>query len=303
MWMRSAGLCGRLVATLALFTAPANAEGEVPKCQAGSVPGCVAKQKPPVDEREGFGATFFIGSAIDNFAANDLKSYLNPDASGDPGVFERAIGGVQFSYRLFDSAGEEAESKGPGERQLWVYGLTVHGVRSSDVDCAADPDIKVCRGFEDETDPAGRYLYIVRNASSLEASVGLRWEFSRLRGGSTSPSAAYVTAQAGFLTVAGIGEDIVDQHHVGIGVTSIGGRFRDSYLEFGYGRSDLFVVQPHGRWKVNALMSWWPRGSEKYVSAFARILVDADLGDGADSIQSYFGLRFDLGQLFAGKGD
>lgn len=285
------GIAGIVALTLLIASAPTRAdEGEM---------GAIGLAEISSDERDDFGATFFIGSAIDNFAANDLKRYLNPDASGDPGVFERAIGGVQFSYRLFASEGDTPGDEAPGRSQVWVYGLTVHGVRSSDVDCAADPDIKVCRGFEEETDPAGRYLYIVRNASSLEAAVGVRWEFARLRENSSSPSAAYVNAQAGFLTVAGIGEDIVDQHHIGIGVTSIGGKYRESYLELGYGRSDLFVVQPTGRWKVNALMSWWPDGWHDKVSAFARILVDADLGDGADSIQSYFGLRFDLAQLFA----
>jgi len=249
----------------------------------------------PDDERADFGASFFIGSAIDNFAADDVSSYLNPDASGDPGVFERAIGGIQFSYRLFGSEGR-------GDQQLWIYGLTIHGVRSSDVDCASDSDIKVCKGFEEETDPAGRFLYIVRNASSLEAAVGARWEFARLREGGENSSRAYVSVQLGFLTVEGVGDDVIDQHHLGLGVTATEGRFRDSYLELGYGRSDLFAVNPDHRWKVNALLSWWPDGWKEKVSGFARILVDSDFGDGADSIQSYFGLRFDLGKLFAKSG-
>lgn len=213
------GVAGLAVLLFAVISAPAGADN------AGT--GANGPAETSSDERDDFGATFFIGSAIDNFAANDLKRYLNPDASGDPGVFERAIGGVQFSYRLFASESDEPGDQTTGRKQLWVYGLTVHGVRSSDVDCAADPDIKVCKGFEEETDPAGRYLYIVRNASSLEAAVGVRWEFVRLRENSSSPSAAYVNAQAGFLTVAGIGEDIVDQHHIGVGVTSIGGRYRE----------------------------------------------------------------------------
>lgn len=254
----------------------------------------------PQDERPDFSATFFIGSAIDNFAAGEVSSYLNPDASGEPGVFERPIGGVQFAYRLFASA-HRRQSKPAGERQLWVHGLTVHGVRSSDVDCTNDPNLSVCRAFENETDPAGRFLYIVRNASSLEAQIGLRWELATLRRGGGHAARAFLGAQAGFATVAGIGEDIVDLHHVGVGLTTSEGRFRDSFLELGYGRSDFFAVNANKRWKLNALLSWWPDGWKGKVSGFARILVDADLGDGADSIQSYFGLRFDLGQLFLGR--
>ena len=43
---------------------------------AGSVPGCVEVAKQSVDESDDLGATFFIGSAIDDFAANDLQRYL-----------------------------------------------------------------------------------------------------------------------------------------------------------------------------------------------------------------------------------
>ena len=247
---------------------------------------------PPAqdDERVDKSATFFIGSAIDNFAAGDLQKYLNPDASSDVRSFERAIGGIQFAWRLRGGATDD--------HQLWLYGWTVHGVRSADVDCAKNPDVKVCKGFEDETDPSGRFLYIVRNASSLEAAGGLRWELGPVDSRHRDLARFFLSAQAGFLTVTGTGGDIVDQHHVGFGVVDPTGAFVESYVEIGYGRSDLFSVHPDGRWKLNAFLSWKPEGLQA-TTAFARIVVDADLGRGADSVQSYFGLRFDLAKLFS----
>lgn len=253
-----------------------------------------ARQTGSTDERPAFDATLFIGSAIDNFAAGELQRYLNPDASSEVRTFERATGGIQFSYRL--PIGHATESAQP---QWWIYGWTVHGVRSADVDCAANPSVSVCKGFEEETDPSGRFLYIVRNASTLEAAVGARWEPWAIGRGGVASSRFFLSLQAGFLTVSGTGEDVIDQHHVGGGLVLTSGTYKESYLELGYGRTELFALQPDSRWKVNAMLSWSPDGRNGDVRAFARILVDADFGSGADSIQSYFGLRFRLASLFA----
>lgn len=246
------------------------------------------------DERAGFAATFFVGSAIDNFAADDLSRYLNPDASNEPGVFERMIGGVRFAYRLWAGQG--------GERQLWIHGLTVHGVRSTDVDCASHPDLEVCEGFENETDPSGRFLFIVRNASSLEGAGGFRYEFLQLNSGSGYAASLYAGAQAGFITVAHSDDDLIDVHQAGIGLVATEGLFRESFLELSYGRNDLFERDSTSRKKINAQLVWTPKRAKEKVSGFARILIDTDLDDGADSIQSYFGLSFDLLELFPGGG-
>ena len=52
------------------------------------------------DCRQNLEASIFLGSAIDTFAASDLKLYLNPEASGDTNAFERFAGALVFGYRL-----------------------------------------------------------------------------------------------------------------------------------------------------------------------------------------------------------
>lgn len=253
------------------------------------------------DDREPQSATLFLGSAIDNFAAGDLRTYLNPSASSDVQTFERLIGGVQFSWRLSRSAMRTKDGTDVrGDRQLWLYGWTVHGVRSSDVTCSeedkANPN-SVCSDVDAGVDPTGRFRYIVRNASSLEAAIGLRWEFLRLDASATGSARLFLSVQESLLTVSGTDGDVAQQNHVGVGVTAPTGQFAESYIEVGYGGSDLFAVHPYQRWKFNGFVTWNLRNSEN-VRGFARIVVDADFGPGADSVQTYLGIRWNLATLF-----
>jgi hypothetical protein len=105
------------------------------------------------------------------------------------------------------------------------------------------------------------------------------------------------------VTVTGAGDDVKDLYHYGIGVIATEGPYRGSSVEVARGGSDLFRENPHDRWKVIGQVNWWPKGWKNRTSGFARIIVDADLGDGSDSVQSYFGLRFNLSQLFEGNQD
>jgi len=68
-----------------------------------------------------------------------------------------------------------------------------------------------------------------------------------------------------------------------------------SYLEFGHGRTDLFATNRYKRFKIDGHLQYRIRDG---VSFFAQLFVDADAGKGADAMQSYFGLAFDLPQLF-----
>lgn len=186
------------------------------------------------DERGDFEASAFAGLSIDSFAASELNRYINPDASGK--IKERAVAGVDFAYRLY---GDPAV---PRSQQLWVYGETVHGLRSADVDCAANPSVPVCKGALTlgSLKPGDGFLYMLRNATSLEAFAGLRWEFATLRAGGNHPARVYVNAQFDFVSMAGSGNDVMDLHHLGPGLTAVNGRFSGSRLEAGYGRSDFF---------------------------------------------------------------
>jgi len=242
------------------------------------------------DERGGFEASAYVGYAIDTFAAGELRRYINPNDSG--GVSERWVGGFDFAYRLFGN---------PTEQQLWVYGETVHGVRSTDVDCKANQNLAVCKDLFDPVNAPDATLFILRNATSLEAFAGLRWEFKTVNKTSDKYAAnLYLKAQLGFLTVADGDEDIVDVHHVGFGAISTNGRYRGSYLEAGFGKTDLFKEHRNRRFKVDGYLSIELPGVLKdRFRPFAQMTVDSDFGKGADSIQSYFGLDFDLVCLFA----
>lgn len=253
------------------------------------------------DEKKGedpFEASFYTGVGIDSFAAGEIEQYLNPESSGD--IHSRFVAGFDFQYRVTGKADDH--------RQLWLYGETVHGMRSTEVNCDDQKNADVCSGA------AAGALAIIRNATSLEAFVGMRYEFGLLQNGSPSPARLYVNGQAGFLTVSGSGGDVVDMTQVGFGLRAGDGRYESSYFEVGYGRSDLFLVHPARRCKINGRLSWLPNEvSSKagararnpwrrfHVAPFVEMTVDADLGSGSDSIQSYFGFDFDLDYLFGKK--
>jgi hypothetical protein len=227
----------------------------------------------------------FVGSSIDSFAAADLKKYVNPDESGD--FREQLIAGFDFDYRL---------SRGTGP-EIWLYGETIHGARSGEVDCSEDANAvkDVCRIARLETPSAEGPLAIFRQATTLEGFLGLRAELFEL-GDSTAPSAFYVKGQLGFLSVADKGGDIVDIHHVGAGVMLSKGTFRDSYVEFGYGRNDLFEKNHH-RKKIDAFLTF-SKATEPKAKPFFQLYIDSDFGTGPDNIQTFFGLDINVLEIF-----
>ena len=237
------------------------------------------------DCRDDFVASAYLGLAIDTFASGETRLYLNPNAPSGPK--ERMVGGIDFGYRLM---GKPKPQTNKWPNQLWVYGETVHGVRSTDVDCSKNATFLTCQtALAIPNRPADQILYTFRNATSLEGFAGFRYEFVSLQPG--SPANLYVKTQVGFLTVAGAPSAAKAIHHVGLGAITTKGDFQGSYLEVGYGRNDLFAQHRLSRWKVDAYLS---RRVRKGISFFAQINVDTDIGPGADSIQSYLGFDFDL---------
>ena len=93
--------------------------------------------------------------------------------------------------------------------------------------------------------------------------------------------------------------DIVDMHHVGLGLmlTGADNPLRDTYLEIGYGRNDLFQENKRGRLKIDGYLSM-AVGDTKNVRPFIQMTVDADGKSGADSIQVYLGIDLAVDKLF-----
>lgn len=246
------------------------------------------------DARQPMLASAYIGMVIDNFAGDEVLQYLNPDDAND--AEWEFIAGVNFEYRLVGS---------PGDRQqLWIYGETVHGARSRDVDCKSgnNAQLDICDDHipGDGTVPTGgtdEFIAILRAASSLEAFLGLRYEFPPpLQSGTASPARLYVKGQLGFLSVTGGGGDAVDDHHVAIGAITVAGPFEGSHLEIGYGRNDLFHRNPNERLVVDAILSLSsdvvPGTFSAKMRPFIQFTGSFDGGSGSDSIQTWIGIDY-----------
>lgn len=239
----------------------------------------------PGDERDNFSVSPYVGLGIDSFAAGSVNQYLNQDESGD--VKERFTAGIEFEYRLLKSAAKNS--------QWWIYGRTTHGVRSTDVDCRANPDNPLCTPFSTELmDPAERGLYILRNASSLEGIGGLRWEFATLNALEEGSARAYVNAQAGFVAVSDGPDDVAGVHHMALGAIITQGKYKGSFLEVGYGVNDLILENSDQRFKLNGRVVK-KLGNKSRTGLFAHISVDVDGSDGSDSIQTYLGVYYSVG--------
>ncbi len=260
------------------------------------------------DTRHNWESSGYIGASIDSFASNETKNFLGYDRNGNVVASNPAnasgpqtgyVAGIDFSYRL---AKWTANPRFPV--QLWLYGETIHGQRSTEVDCNAAPD--VCKLNDptsiDPTKLATTFFAVLRNASSLEAYAGARLEFLKLNPGSSNSANLYVKSQLGFITVQNNGGDVVDDHiKFGFGAIMTNGVFKHSYLETAYGKSDLFALHRSRRFKVDAYLEFQLPGDNKFsraVSPFFQMTVDSDFGKGSDSIRSYYGLNFDIRELF-----
>jgi hypothetical protein len=236
----------------------------------------------------------FIGFGVDTFSGSEVLTYLNPEDSGDSNTRETM--GVSFQYPLF-----ERDQDGEYKFGVSLYGQTLHGVRSTEINCTYNQPLLLnptCPSASTTPTPNQTAIYILRSASSLEGIVGLRFEFFRLPNGN---AALYFSKQAGFVAVEDDDDDAADVHHVAIGARVREGRFRNSFIEFGEGRNDLFSQNAGDRKKLNArivarLVKDDTGGPFKDLMTrgffFAHITADVDGHDGGDAVQSFIGLAF-----------
>jgi hypothetical protein len=245
------------------------------------------------DARDGFSASFYIGGAVDNFAPSRLGDYVE-----DPTVPNktRMIGGIDFEYRLFGS--------NTADVQIWIQGETLHGVKTADVNCAEPHAPPTCNGDPVSLGEAGSTLrYIIKHASSLEAFITPRLELYTFNRNSENAAAKlYVSTRFGMIGLSDAPKSF-PAHHFGLGIASIRGNYDGSAIEIGWGSNDLF--EPPGRsryyrFKLDALLSMdiIPDLIKNVTGSprpFIQFYLDNDIrGPGADSIQTFFGLDFNL---------
>lgn len=259
-----------------------------------SDPKCPKASSAFADDRDGFVASAYVGRAVDNFAPSSVGRYVE-----DPTVTNKSrfIGGVDFEFRVFGQGRDV---------QLWLVGETLHGVRTADVNCTdVDPAPPICN-----TRSNGESLrYLIENASSLEAFITPRLELLTLNRNSAFAAKFYLAPRFGLIGLSDAPRSF-RAHHFGAGLISIAGVFEGSTLEVGWGRTDLFPVDdgrsPWHRFKLDALLSFdiLPdlkdsanplKRAAGSMRPFLQFYLDNDLqGPGADSIQSFFGIDFDV---------
>lgn len=230
----------------------------------------------------------YLGVAIDNFAASSANDYFNHEDSGETKT--RETFGVWFQYPLGKSdptsdASCNAGATGSGA-SVWLYGQTAHGVRSAELDCSNSSD-----GICSDSSPS-QSLGILRDASSLEAMLGIRWEPFEFQNGN---SAGYFVLQSGFVSVEDGVDDAAEISHVGFGARIRSGDYRNSFVEIGIGKNDLILDRNTDRIKINARLvkddfDWFGPGGG--LIGFIHIAVDVDGHSGPDSIQTYLGITY-----------
>ncbi|MCP4656594.1 MAG: hypothetical protein GY856_14370 [bacterium] len=277
-----------LVAALALSSAAVQAQATAPDADP-QVPtsgpdGCAADQD---DCRPIFAPRFYTGVLIDTFAAEDLKRYLNEDQSST--VDNDYAAGFDVDYRLV--------GKNSDRQQLWLHIRTLYGVRSSEIDCSANSGNALCQDFDDTGSASERAIYTIAHADSLEAHLGLSWEFATLNSGSGAPARVYLGAETGFIAVEGH-ERAARQHRLSLGAMVSRGSFEGSLIEVGYGTSQVFT-EDRGRMRLRGVVCWT---LGQGVGGFADLEIDTDGGDGADSIRTLIGINMALSRLFGSSG-
>ncbi|HEX2123258.1 MAG TPA: hypothetical protein VHL59_16625 [Thermoanaerobaculia bacterium] len=230
------------------------------------------------DKRCKTGVTIYTGVVIDSFAAEELNKYVNPNDANE--VKSSFIAGVNVEQYV-------------GGR-TWLYLETVNGVRSTDVDCGATPQLEVCLDNDPDNDPQtnNQFFYILRNARTLEAFAGVRHE---LPASPTTNGRFYGKSQLGFIDVAGAGKDIVDNFiYLAGGFTTADTYFEGSYLEVGLGKNDIFSTGGNRRVKFDGFLTAPFGGPNSLANWFMQMTVDSDFRSGPDSIQIYVGFDLDL---------
>jgi len=266
----------------------------------------------PKDEREAFSAIGRVGQLVETFApqGEGLKLQFAAPAPTKAGE-TAATPGSATAGRVMFSFDVDARLHTVLGRPLWLTSRVLYGARQSAIcqqgtENASAQDTTACTGSG--IPQPEKALVIARQADSTEVDLGFRYEFYELPADSV-PGSVYVSCSAGSIFILGVGDKALDHHHCGIGAIVTRGRFRQSYVEYGRGRSEIFAPDVNtgfNRNLVDVLVTFnfvgldvelWKR-SLKSIRPF--VGVSLDRGKVPDSLVTTFGIGFDMARLFGG---
>ncbi len=247
-----------------------------------------------MDKRKEFDVDISIGWQFDRFTASELDNALNPEDSGDNE--QSGLLDIRVKYKLnFNFL--------PNDHGLWLYGNTARTIRGTTVICEDNPKFAGCAEFDgtfgtDTIPDADVAFSILRDAESLEAHAGLRYEFSPLEN-SESASRPYISLQYGFASVEDT-DDLADIHQLAFGLVAVEGSLKNSFVEIGKGSNDLFVEKPDERkiFKIHLEYEF-----KKFLIGFLETEVDFDSSTGSDSVRTKFGIEIPLDATNDGEED
>lgn len=278
------------------------------------VPTCSTKSS--LDERQPLLVTFDVGWMSETFAPQKAELQDIYNAKGVVGTpNESAFKNAGRRSTVFD-ASYRLPIKRFGNRPLWLATSALYGRRSTT--CLQDTSTTTAAGetpsadlpCSDSVTPA-QTLVDIKQADTAEYYIGGRWEYAHFGAESPVPAAGYVNCSFGAIFVAGVGNKAISNSQCGGGVTLIGGQFRESYVEMGYGISEIFAPDNShwNHWKTRVfittrLLKTDPKNvAGKFLNSVRPfVTLVQDRGHGPDSFTTNVGFLFDFGTVFGVPG-
>jgi hypothetical protein len=281
-----------------------------------SVVGCEkgAPQEFTDDDRDAMSTPFHVGAALEQFAPGFTDTTQSTQSI-------RAIGGVTGEYRIY------RRKPGVWNPQLWLHGGFLAGLRTycaNDAATGTNPapapnpvdsgaSAVACDPFNPEN--IGQLNMILRNATSFEVGLGVRFEFLSLNRGTKFPGNVYITVRDNRFAIDRATASKFTDPVVGIGFVITGGAMRGTSFQAGKGGSSFYAANGStdwNRWKteftivtgasrsVKDVLTTGDKAKDSFRVYFA-VRTDFDNGPDSDSVRVGFGLAF-LPSAFFGQG-
>lgn len=279
-------------------------------------------EKPSVDDtfaydqRDVLETPFFFGGAFEQFAPGF--------SSREDGHAARIVGGFNGQYRLLRTG------KGAFARQLWLFGGFLAGVRSY---CDEEVPVPGVKGLTATAcDPLNvanmqNTRVVIQDATSFEASAGLRFEFLALNRDTPFPANIFAVVRANQFALDRHTSEKYSDPTVGLGFVVTGGAMRGTIFQAGRGSNSFYATPPKcdscdavptvdttwDRWKIDfTIMIGAPRNSEGPTTAadkwkdsvrfFFAVRSDFDKDRDPDSLRLGMGVTFNPSAFFGTDG-